>query len=140
MSGRLRIEASLQFLWRIVGQAPDTIVHARTSVAETQPPAAGSALAGRRSVTLSVHDDLASVEPIWRSFQETADCTPFQTFDWLSAWQRHIGALSGVTPAIVVGRRGDEILFLLPLAVERGAFTRRLTFLGQDLCDYNAPL
>jgi len=66
-----------------VGQAADTIVHARTSVAETQPPATGTALAERGAVTLSVHDDLASVEPIWRRFQETADCTPFQTFDWL---------------------------------------------------------
>jgi CelD/BcsL family acetyltransferase involved in cellulose biosynthesis len=28
---------------------------------------------------------------------------------------------------------------LLPLAVD-GGLARRLTFLGQDLCDYNAPL
>src|SRR5437773_5746730 len=114
MSGRLPVEASLQFLWRIVGQAADTIVHARTNVAEMRPPAA-TAFADRGAVTLSVHDDLAGVEQVWRNFQETADCTPFQTFDWLSAWQRHIGAPSGVTPAIVIGRRGDEILFLLPL-------------------------
>ncbi len=124
-----------------MGQAADTIVHARTGVAETRPPAAtDTTLAERGAVTLSAHDNLADVEQVWRGFQETADCTPFQTFDWLSAWQRHIGAPNGVTPAIVIGRRGDEILFLLPLGVERGAFTRRLTFLGQDLCDYNAPL
>jgi CelD/BcsL family acetyltransferase involved in cellulose biosynthesis len=141
MSGRLPLEASLQFLWRIVGQAADTIVHARTNVAVAgQRPPATTASAGRGAVTLSVHDDLAGVEQIWRSFQEAADCTPFQTFDWLSAWHRHIGALSGVTPAIVIGRLGDEIVLLLPLGVERGAFMRRLTFLGQDLCDYNAPL
>jgi CelD/BcsL family acetyltransferase involved in cellulose biosynthesis len=123
-----------------VGQAADTIVHARANAAETRPPAPYPALAERGAITLSAHDNLAGVEQIWRAFQQTADCTPFQTFDWLSAWQRHIGALSGVTPAIVIGRRGDEILFLLPLGVERGTFTRRLTFLGQDLCDYNAPL
>jgi CelD/BcsL family acetyltransferase involved in cellulose biosynthesis len=123
-----------------VGQAADTIVHARTSMADMHSATAGTALAARSAIALSVHDDLASIEPIWRRFQEIADCTPFQTFDWLSAWQRHIGAPSGVTPAIVIGRRGDEIVFLLPLSVERGAFTRRLTFLGQDLCDYNAPL
>ena len=124
-----------------MGQAADTIVHARTDAAKTRPPAApDAALAERAAVTLSAHDNLASLEQVWRRFQETADCTPFQTFDWLSAWQRHIGAPRGATPAIVIGRRGEEILFLLPLAVERGAFTRRLTFLGQDLCDYNAPL
>src|SRR5213079_2572766 len=119
----------------------DIIVHARTNLAEARPSAVPQpAVAERGAVTLSVHDNLADVEQVWRGFQETADCTPFQTFDWLSAWQRHIGARSGVTPAIVIGRRGDEILFLLPLGVECGAFTRRLSFLGQDLCDYNAPL
>ena len=92
------------------------------------------------AVSLSVHHDLAAIEQTWRAFEQTADCTPFQTFDWLAAWQRHIGMLNGVTPAIVMARRGDEILMLLPLAVQRGALTRRLTFLGQDLCDYNAPL
>jgi CelD/BcsL family acetyltransferase involved in cellulose biosynthesis len=122
-----------------VGQAADTIVHARTDMAEARPPAT-TALAERSPIILSAHDDLASVEQVWRDFQEIADCTPFQTFDWLSAWQRHIGAITSVTPAIVIGRRGDEILFLLPLGVARGAFMRRLTFLGQDLCDYNAPL
>jgi CelD/BcsL family acetyltransferase involved in cellulose biosynthesis len=120
-----------------VGQAADTIVHARTGATEMRPAAA---LAERGAIMLSAHDDLASVEQVWRAFQETADCTPFQTFDWLSAWQRHIGTPSGVTPAIVIGRRGGEVLFLLPFGVERGTFTRRLTFLGQDLCDYNAPL
>ncbi len=64
-----------------------------------------------------MHQDLAAAEQDWRRFEQTADCTPFQTFDWLSAWQRHIGTLTGVTPAIVVGRRGDDILFVLPLAV-----------------------
>src|SRR3954470_12380926 len=91
-------------------------------------------------LSLSVHDSLAAIEQEWRRFEQTADCTPFQTFDWLSPWQRHIGKLNGVTPAIVIARRGDDIQMLLPLAVRRGPFACRLTFLGQGLCDYNAPL
>ena len=42
-------------------------------------------------IALSVHTDLAALEQEWRQFEQTADCTPFQTFDWLSIWQRHIG-------------------------------------------------
>jgi len=102
--------------------------------------AAERAAAQRQAIHLSVHTDLAAVEQDWRKFEETADCTPFQTFDWLDTWQRCIGTLTGVTPAIVIGRHGDDILFILPLAVEPRRFTRRLTFLGHDLCDYNAPL
>jgi len=94
----------------------------------------------RAKIALSVHDDLTAVEHDWRKLEATADCTPFQSFDWLSAWHRHIGQLAGVRPAIVTGKRGDDILFLLPLAVERRTLTRWLTFLGQELCDYNAPL
>ena len=49
-------------------------------------------------VELTLHDDLAAIENDWRAFEERADCTVFQTFDWLSAWHRHIGVREGVKP------------------------------------------
>jgi CelD/BcsL family acetyltransferase involved in cellulose biosynthesis len=91
-------------------------------------------------IRLAIHDDLGTVEERWRQFERDADCTVFQAFDWLAAWQRHIGTREGVTPAIVVGTKADgDLLFILPLAVAPG-LVRRLTFLGCELCDYNAPL
>jgi CelD/BcsL family acetyltransferase involved in cellulose biosynthesis len=128
-----------------VGQAAN-IVHARTALhADTRAGGPARSAAAERlrqadKITLSVHTDLAAVEQDWRTFQATAGCTPFQTFDWLDAWQRCIGTLNRVTPGIVIGKQGDDILFILPLAVQPGRLTRRLSFLGQDLCDYNAPL
>ncbi|MGZ6254167.1 MAG: GNAT family N-acetyltransferase [Candidatus Binataceae bacterium] len=122
-----------------VGQAAESIVHAREPLS-VAPRAQAVCAEGVREISLSVHSDLAAIEQEWRRFEETADCTPFQTFDWLSAWQRHVGALNGMTPAIAIARRGGDIVMLLPLAVQRRGFTRRLTFLGDDLCDYNAPL
>ena len=88
---------------------------------------------------LRISDDLSAVEGEWRAFERKADCTAFQTFDWVSAWHRNIGAHQGTVPAIVVGRDLAGPLFILPLAIERGA-VRRLTWLASDLCDYNAPL
>jgi CelD/BcsL family acetyltransferase involved in cellulose biosynthesis len=122
-----------------VGQA-DSIIHARAPLAEPRvtPRVASAAQAG--AVTLTLHEDLASVEPEWRALEASGDCTPFQTFDWLAAWQRHIGVLNDVRPAIILARRGSDALFLLPLAVEPTGFVRRLTFLGESLADYNAPL
>jgi CelD/BcsL family acetyltransferase involved in cellulose biosynthesis len=76
---------------------------------------------------------------VWRELEQSADCTAFQSFDWLATWCRHIGPLSRTQPAIIVGRQGSETLFIFPLAVTPGA-TRRLTWLGSDLCDYNGPL
>jgi CelD/BcsL family acetyltransferase involved in cellulose biosynthesis len=123
-----------------MGQA-NSILHARAPLrADTRAPARPVMTAQSGAINLTLHDDLVTAERDWRHLEQTGDCTPFQTLDWLSAWQRHIGSLTHVSPAIVTGRRGAEILFLLPLAVERGTLVRRLTFLGQDLGDYNAPL
>jgi D-aspartate ligase len=87
------------------------------------------------------HDNLDAVEREWRRFEQVADCTAFQTFDWLAAWHRHIGRREGVRPIIVVGSYGDgETAFILPFAVVGKRGIRRLCWFGQEQCDYNAPL
>jgi len=92
-------------------------------------------------LSVSIHKDFAAVESEWQSFQASAEATPFQSFEWLSAWQRHIGAPEGVVPAIVVGRFSDgQTAFILPLAIETRRNAKRLCWLGQELGDYNAPL
>ncbi|HZD92047.1 MAG TPA: GNAT family N-acetyltransferase [Pseudolabrys sp.] len=92
-------------------------------------------------ITIDVYDDLGAVEDVWRAFERLADGTAFQTFEWLSTWQQHIGAREGVRPAVVIGRDDDgAVLFLLPLAMTRRRYGRVLSFLGSELCDYNAPL
>jgi CelD/BcsL family acetyltransferase involved in cellulose biosynthesis len=108
----------------------------------TAPPAQTNSSSG---VHLEIHGDLAEVEREWKAFEQHADRTVFQSFDWLAAWQHCIGARHGTAPAIVLGRDGDgQILFILPLAVERDRLaprlTRRLTWLASPLCDYNAPM
>jgi len=96
--------------------------------------------AARLAFGISIFDDFAAAENEWRRFERDADCTVFQSFDWLSAWFRHVGVRSRIQPAIVLVRRADGApLLLLPLGVVPGA-VRRLTWLGSDLCDYNAPL
>ena len=92
-------------------------------------------------LNLAIHGDLATVEAEWRRFEAAADCTAFQTFDWLAAWHRHIGLRARVQPAVAVGRfAGGDTAFMLPLCVAPHGPGRRLCWLGQELCDYNAPL
>jgi CelD/BcsL family acetyltransferase involved in cellulose biosynthesis len=91
-------------------------------------------------VELSLHHDLASIENDWRAFEDSADCTVFQTFDWLSTWFRNIGVHEGVQPVIVIGRQAGAILFLLPFALETSGFIRKITWLGSGLNNYNGPL
>ena len=88
-----------------------------------------------------IYGDMSAVESDWRRFEREADCTAFQTFDWLASWHRHVGLRQGIHPAIIVGRYSDdEIAFILPLCVGPKLLARRLCWLGQELCDYNAPL
>lgn len=125
-------------MWRLVAQTAEIIVHAHDPAAIIPP--VEMTRSGPAGITLSVHADLAAVERDWRRFEQIAHCTPFQTFDWLSAWQRHVGAAKGVAPAIVIARRGEDIVLLLPLGIERRGIARCLVFLGDVLCDYHAPL
>jgi D-aspartate ligase len=90
---------------------------------------------------LSLHSGLAGIETQWRRFENLADCTPFQTYDWLQIWHRHIGLRERVRPVIATASFPDgAIAFMLPLAVECDRAVRRLCWLGQDLNDYNGPL
>jgi CelD/BcsL family acetyltransferase involved in cellulose biosynthesis len=121
----------------------EALLHPRIAAAgDTVPAVAAPALlrAAAGAFTLTVHDTLDAVEADWRRFEATADCTVFQSFTWQSLWRKHIGGPEGVQPAIVVGRIGERIVFIFPLAIERGRLARRLTWHAGDLGDYNAPL
>jgi CelD/BcsL family acetyltransferase involved in cellulose biosynthesis len=104
------------------------------------PESAGASftLAG---ISVDVVEDLGWAERDWRAFEQHADGTVFQSFEWLSTWQRHIGAREGAQPVIVIGRGADgKLLFLLPLAVQPAGLMRELAWLGMELCDYTGPL
>jgi CelD/BcsL family acetyltransferase involved in cellulose biosynthesis len=92
-------------------------------------------------LAVTIHTDLAAAETEWRGFEAVCEGTPFQAFAWLETWHRHIGQNNGTVPAIVSVRfTNGAMAMLAPLAVEHGRWARRLCWLGQDLCDYNAPL
>jgi D-aspartate ligase len=111
------------------------------AAADTAARRADLASEASAPLNLSIHEGFDSVEALWRRFERVADCTPYQTFDWLAAWQRRVGVCDRARPVIAVATFADgEPAFLLPLAVEPSYASRRLCWLGQDLNDYNAPL
>ena len=54
-------------------------------------PRSESRCGAPRDFSFRIHSDLSAVEAEWRRFKAIADCTVFQTYDWLAAWHRHIG-------------------------------------------------
>jgi CelD/BcsL family acetyltransferase involved in cellulose biosynthesis len=91
-------------------------------------------------VDITVVSQLAEVETTWREFQTRASCTPFQTYEWLSTWQRTIGAATGALPLVVLLQRHGELAAIIPLELRHERGMRVISFLGHEMCDYNGPL
>jgi CelD/BcsL family acetyltransferase involved in cellulose biosynthesis len=95
-----------------------------------------------RIASIEVFEDLAAAEPAWRALErENAWATPYQRFDLLAAWQRHVGARKGTLPYIVVGfDAARRPLVLLPLGRKRVGPLTVAGFLGSKHASFNVAL
>lgn len=91
---------------------------------------------------VEVFDSFAAAEPHWRALErQNALATPYQRYEFMALWQRHVGAAAGVTPFIVVGFDStDAPLFLWPLGRRTVAQLRVVEFLGGKHANFNMAL
>ena len=101
-----------------------------------------AAIRGIGHARIDLFDDFAAVAPVWDRLEAAgAFGTPFGRRDWITLWQRNIGAGLGLRPLIAVGReRGGEPLFLLPLALRRGRMFSVARFFGGTHSQLNTGL
>src|SRR5271165_2392604 len=92
-----------------------SVVALRSVPTEARVPAAFDGHVAR----LEVFDDLAAAEPHWRALEcALVLATPYQHFEFLAHWQRHVGEAIGMWPFIVIGFNNlGTPLFLWPLGV-----------------------
>ena len=107
-------------------------------------PAGGHSLPAldRHITRVEIFTDMAAAEPHWRSL-EKADtlCTPYQRFDFLKLWQRHVGADAGMNAFIVAGfNAAHEPLFLWPFGSHRIGGLIGVEFLGGKHANFNMAL
>lgn len=101
------------------------------------PAAHGAAHAWR----ISRSENLAAAETAWRLFEAKAATHVFQTFDWLSTWQRTAGDAHGVTPVLMrVEDASGHVFMLLPFGLVREGGLQKIVWLGGDTADYLGPL
>jgi CelD/BcsL family acetyltransferase involved in cellulose biosynthesis len=86
--------------------------------------------------------DMSEAEAVWRSLEQPSQLyTPYQRFDFLSAWQRQVGEREGIKPFIVVATDKErQPLLLLPLGVKRENGARVARFLGGKHATFNMAL
>jgi CelD/BcsL family acetyltransferase involved in cellulose biosynthesis len=106
------------------------------NVAPLSLPCAG------RVARIEAFDDLAVAEPFWRALErDDAWATPYQRFDLLAAWHRHVGAKEGIVPFIVIGfDTAGQPLFLWPFGRKRMGPITLAGFLGSKHASFNIGL
>jgi CelD/BcsL family acetyltransferase involved in cellulose biosynthesis len=96
------------------------------------------------ATTFKVHvdTDWSLTAPRWRDAMALCDATPFQRFDWLDAWYRHIAPAVGAAPRLVTvtDQATGGLVMLLPLVSVKTRTGQALQFADEELTDYNAPL
>jgi len=92
-----------------------------------------------RIAIVEVCRDLADAVPIWlRMKAEGALATPYQHYDFIHLWQRHVGDRNAVKPSIMVGYdAGRTPLVLLPFGTNTAGPLRVLQFLGGKHANIN---
>jgi CelD/BcsL family acetyltransferase involved in cellulose biosynthesis len=80
----------------------------------------------------SVERSPLPLEASWRALEATGIGTPFQSFDWMRLYHQ----IRGQDAVFVAGRMADEIKAIFPLVLRGG----KLTWFGEELNNYNAPL
>src|SRR5256886_16101952 len=95
-----------------------------------------------RIADIDIVHDLTAAEGIGRKLKHTqTSFTPYQRFDFLSRWQRHVGQREGLAPFIVVARDAERRpLALLPLVLRPAYGARCASFMGGKHSTFNMAL
>jgi len=78
---------------------------------------------------------------IWLNFEKNAVMTPFQSFSWLSLWQKTVGEpLLSINPQIVHLQENGQSFAILPFAIRKTFGIHILEWMGGHNTDYMGPL
>jgi CelD/BcsL family acetyltransferase involved in cellulose biosynthesis len=110
-----------------------------TPIASGAPPGARGLSSAAGEFTFEVHRSMRAVEHEWRAFESLAQGHPYQSFEWLSAWDACIRT-QDMQPFVVLVREDGRLQMLWPLVLERRFGITRLVPMGAGVCDYHAPL
>ncbi len=90
-------------------------------------------------LTVEVYNNLDEISELWRAFERSAMGGPHDTFEWNDAWTRT--AAQSSKPLIAVGRCiSGEVLFLLPLSIQKHLGCDVLEWLGASQGNYSSGL
>lgn len=95
-----------------------------------------------RIAGIDIIRELGAAESVWRGLETGhTSFTPYQRFDFLSAWQQHVGEREGLVPFIVIAYDFERRpLLLLPFALRQAYGARCAGFMGGKHSTFNMAL
>ena len=82
-----------------------------------------------------------NLERFWTKFEKNAIMNPFQSYAWLSNWQKAVGGpLLAVLPQIVHVTKDNKTQAILPFGIRKKFGSKILEWLGGINADYMGPL
>mgnify|MGYP000613310169 CR=1 FL=1 len=91
--------------------------------------------------TVTASRTFGDAETAWRDLEARAVTTPYQRFDWVESWYRHIGAASGLEPLIVTAwTKEAQPVFLWPFVVRTAGKRRVAEWPGGKFANYKMGL
>ncbi len=91
---------------------------------------------------IEIFDGLGAADAAWRKLIELgAIASPYQGYDWVRLWHRHVSPHSGAMPCLIVGfDAANEPMFLWPFVREAFGPFRIATFFGGKHATINMAL
>lgn len=83
-------------------------------------------------------DDIASD---WKKLSSVANVSPFETYDWLSAWYQYVGQYQTKRLSIfILSNQHHDVIAIFPLAIYAEKYLNIMRFMGGEITDYRAPI
>lgn len=90
---------------------------------------------------VEVFDSFRAVEAEWRTLEQGQTATPYQRFDFVNAWQNHVGVRLGAKAMPVVAYDAEQrVVMVLPLVVRPLGPFRIACFPGGKHSNFNMAL
>lgn len=118
-----------------------TPIAAWADLTDREPAPSGAVAASEPALKIEIAPDLMALEAAWRDLEDRGLSSPYQRFDWVTAYAATLAAAEGLeTRAVVVRDIDGRALLILPLAVAQRAGGRVAAIIGGKQANFHLPL
>lgn len=90
--------------------------------------------------SVSITSNANAAEADWRAFESEHVASPYQSFDWLSNWARHVAPALDLKPLFISVKVDQALVAMMPLSLERKYGLTTARWMADELSNSNLPV